>query len=149
MTKMSGARFFAETLHGYGVSHVFFMPVITISAMKEMEALGIKRVMTHGEKAAAYMADGYARVSGKTGICMAQSVGAANLAAGLQDPYLAGSPVLAVTGRRPEGEQQRHAYQEVDHRGPFSAVTKYSAKVTSVEALPQALRQALRESVSG
>ena len=63
----------------------------------EMEAIGIRRVLTHSEKGAAYMADGYARVAGRPSICMAQSVGAANLAAGLQDSFLGGSPVIALT----------------------------------------------------
>ena len=87
MSKMTGGRFIAETFHGYGITHVFFMPVIIPRALLEMETLGIKRIMAHGEKAAAYMADAYARVSRRAGICMAQSVGAANLAAGLQDAY--------------------------------------------------------------
>lgn len=149
MARMSGGRFIAETLKGYGTTHVFFMPVFGIRALKEIEELGMRRVMVHGEKPAAYMADGYARVSGRPGICMAQAVGAANLAAGLQDPYLAGSPVIAMTGRRPQAHQQRHAYQEVDHVGPFSAVTKYSNAITHIDQLPLALRQAFRESVSG
>ncbi|NKB49012.1 MAG: thiamine pyrophosphate-binding protein [Alphaproteobacteria bacterium] len=149
MAKMTGARFLAETLHGYGATHVFFMPVFGIRALQEIEALGMTRVMVHSEKPAAYMADGYARIAGRAGVCMAQAVGAANLAAGLQDPFLAGSPVIAMTGRRGQAHQQRHSYQEVDHRGPFEAVTKYSNAITTVEQLPNALRQALRETVSG
>ena len=149
MAKMTGARFIAETLQGYGVTTVFFMPVFGIRALQEIEELGMRRVMVHGEKPAAYMADGYARIAGHPGICMAQAVGAANLAAGLQDPYLAGSPVIAMTGRRSQAFQQRHAYQEVDHRGPFAAVTKYSNAITHVDQLPLALRQAFREAVSG
>ena len=139
----------AETLDGYGVTHVFFVPVIIQRAMLEMEKLGIKRILTHGEKAAAYMADGYARASHKPGICAAQNVGAANLAAGLQDPFLAGSPVLAITGRKPRISQHRNSYQEVDHLRPFSAVTKYSVPVDTAEQLPFLLRQALREATSG
>ena len=97
--KISGARFIGETLKGYGVTHVFLVMAIFRRTLVELEDLGIQRIVTHSEKAAAYMADGYARMSGKPGICMAQSVGAANLAAGLQDPYLAHSPVIAITGR--------------------------------------------------
>ncbi|MBT3931825.1 MAG: thiamine pyrophosphate-binding protein, partial [Rhodospirillaceae bacterium] len=149
MTKMTGSRFLAETLKGYGLSHVFFMPVFGIGVLKEIEELGMRRIMVHGEKPAAYMADGYARIAGHPGVCMAQAVGAANLAAGLQDPYLAGSPVIALTGRRSQAYQQRHAYQEVDHRGPFEAVTKYSNAITNIDQLPRALRQAFREAVSG
>jgi acetolactate synthase-1/2/3 large subunit len=149
MPMMTGGRFMAETLHGYGVTHVFFVPVIIQRAMLEMEKLGIKRILTHGEKAAAYMADGYARASHRIGVCAAQNVGAANLAAGLQDPFLGGSPVLAITGRKPRISQHRNSYQEIDHLRPFSAVTKYSVPVDSAEQLPFLLRQALREATSG
>jgi hypothetical protein len=58
-----------------------------------MEDMNIRRVMTHGEKAAAYVADGYDQASGISEICMVQTVGDANLAAGLQDEYLAGSDI--------------------------------------------------------
>ncbi|MFZ4658728.1 MAG: thiamine pyrophosphate-binding protein [Caldilineaceae bacterium] len=62
MPTMTGARFLAETVHGYGLTHLFFMPYIAPRALMEMEKLGIRRIQTHGEKAAAYMADAYARV---------------------------------------------------------------------------------------
>ena len=149
MPNMTGARFIAETVHGYGITHVFFMPYIGPRALMEMEHLGIKRVQTHGEKAAAYMADAYARVKRAPSLCMAQSVGALNLAAGLQDAYLACSPVIALTGRENQRNQQRHAYQEVEHGNPFSAVTKYSAFVATPEQLPFYLRQAFRAATSG
>ena len=97
---ISGAQFIAETVSGYGVTHIFFVSAILRTALVEMERLGIRRVLTHSEKAAAYMADGYARVSHRPGVCMSQSVGAANLAAGLQDAYLGLSPVIAITGRK-------------------------------------------------
>ncbi len=146
---MTGAQFLAETLHGYGVSHYFFMPVSVPEAMPEFDRVGITPVMAHTEKGAAYMADGYARLSGKIGVCGAQSVGALNLAAGLQDARLGCSPVLALTGRLSNLSQHRHAYQELDHMGPFGAVTKYSVPVTCVDELPVFLRQALREATSG
>lgn len=149
MTQMSGGKFLAETMHGYGVSHFFFMPVIVADAMPEMERLGITRVMAHSEKPAAYMADGYARASRSVAFCGAQSVGANNLAAGLQDAYLASSPVVALTGRLPQELQDRWAYQEVDHTSPFSAVTKYSSRVNSTDQLPMFLRQAIREATTG
>ena len=139
----------AETMKGYGVTHFFFVPVIARNAMIEMEKLGIRRIMTHGEKSAAYMADGYARASNRVGVCMAQSVGAVNLAAGLQDAYLGLSPVVAITGHRPLMHQYRNSYQEVGHLQPFSAVTKYSVVVDSVEQLPHLLRQAFRDATSG
>jgi acetolactate synthase-1/2/3 large subunit len=98
MPKMTGSRFFAEMMKGYGVSHIFFVPTFMHKGLAEMEDMPIRRIMVHGEKAAAYMADGYARASGKPGICMAQVVGATNLAAGLRDGYMAGSPIIALTG---------------------------------------------------
>ncbi len=149
MPKMTGAKLLADTVHGYGITHVFFMPYIAPRALMEMEYLGIKRVQTHGEKAAAYMADAYARVKRAPGLCMAQSVGAVNLAAGLQDAWLSCSPVVAITGREWQGHQLRHAYQEVDHMAPFSAVTAYSAYVARPEELSHHLRQAFRAATSG
>jgi acetolactate synthase-1/2/3 large subunit len=147
--KMTGGRFIAETFKGYGVTHVFFVEAILRQALVEMEALRIKRVLTHSEKAAAYMADGYAKISRKPGICMAQSVGAANLASGLQDPYLGLSPVIAITGRKPPIAQYRNAYQEILHGPIFEPVTKYNVSVDAVDQLPYMLRQAFREATSG
>jgi acetolactate synthase-1/2/3 large subunit len=138
-----------QMMQAYGVTHAFYMPMIVTRALVEMEKVGIRRIMTHGEKAAAYMADGYARAAHRAGVCMAQNVGAANLAAGLQDAYLAGSPVIAITGRRTPMQQYRHSYQEIDHVQPFAAVTKYNVLVDSVEQLPLLLRQAFREATSG
>ena len=91
------------------------------------------------------MADGYARASGKVGVCMAQSVGAANLAAGLQDAYLARSPVVAFTGHKAIPELQRNAYQEIAHPALFQSVTRFSANVEDASQLPLLLRQAFRE----
>lgn len=147
--RMSGGRFIAETFSLYGVTHVFYVEAILRSALVEMERLGIKRVLTHSEKAAAYMADGYARISRKPGVCMAQSVGAANLAAGLQDPYLGLSPVIALTGRKPFISQYRNAYQEILHHRMFEPVTKYNVSVDVLEQLPYLLRQSFREATSG
>ena len=149
MSQMTGAKFMADMFKAYGVTHVFLVPAILRRALAEMDLIGIKRVITHGEKAAAYMADGYARASGKPGICMAQSVGAANLAAGLQDAYLGLSPVIALTGHKRTDEQYRNAYQEIEHSKPFASVTKFSAVVDNAEQLPQLLRQAFREATTG
>jgi len=147
--KMSGARFIAEMFKGYGVTHVFFVEAILRRGLVEMETLGINRVLTHSEKAAAYMADGYARTSHRPGICMSQSVGGANLASGLQDPYLGLSPVIAISGRKPPIAQHRNAYQETDHYTMFGPVTKYNVIVETIEQLPYLLRQAFREANSG
>ena len=146
---ITGARFIAETLKGYGVTHVFYVDAILRKTMVDLEELGIRRVITHSEKAAAYMADGYARASGRPGICMAQVVGALNLAAGLRDAWLAHSPVLAFTGGRDPKTKFRKVYQEVDDVPAFETVTKWNATVDAVERIPDMVRQAFRAAVSG
>ena len=149
MPKITGARFIAETFERYGVTHVFFMPEILKTVLAEMGKLSINRILTHNEKAAAYMADGYARASHQPGVCFAQSVGSANLAAGLQDAYLGLSPVIAITGRRTSLAKQQHSYQEIEHTPLFQPVTKFNVSVDRAEDLPFFLRQAFREATSG
>ncbi len=149
MAEMTGFRYIAEMLHGYGIRAVFHVPYVLDGALVEMEKLGIRRVRCHSEKAAAYMADGYARIARGPGIAMAQSVGAANLAAGLQDAWLACSPVIAVTGRWMPHYLYRQAYQEIDHRPLYDPVTKFNAYVDDAEQLPFLMRQAFREATTG
>lgn len=149
MPEMTGFRLIAEMLHGYGIRTVFHVPYVLDGALVEMEKLGIRRIRCHSEKAAAYMADGYARVARGPGIAMAQSVGAANLAAGLQDAWLACSPVIAFTGRWMPHYLYRQAYQEIDHRPLYDPVTKFNAYVDDVEQIPFLLRQAFREATTG
>jgi acetolactate synthase-1/2/3 large subunit len=148
--KITGAQLLAEMLAGYGVSHVFMVPAVLRRTFAEMERrTSIARIHTHGEKAAAYMADGYARASGKPGVCMAQVVGALNLAAGLRDAYLAHSPVLAFTGGRDAKTKFRKVYQEIDDVPAFEPVTKWNATVDAVERFPDMVRQAFRVATSG
>jgi acetolactate synthase-1/2/3 large subunit len=109
----------------------------------------IKRLHVHGEKAAAYMADGYARASGRPGICMAQVIGALNLAAGLRDAWLAHAPVIAMTGGREPKTKFRKVYQEIDDMPAFEPVTKFNATVDDVARFPDMVRQAFRTAVTG
>jgi acetolactate synthase-1/2/3 large subunit len=147
---MTGAQCLAEMLQGYGVSHVFMVPAVLRRTFAELEMrTRIKRIHTHGEKSAAYMADGYARASGKPGICMAQVIGALNLAAGLRDAHLAHSPVIAFTGGRDPKTKFRRVYQEVDDVPAFEPVTKFNATVDDVSRFPDMVRQAFRVAVSG
>jgi acetolactate synthase-1/2/3 large subunit len=150
MAKVMGAQVLAEMLEGYGVTHVFMVPAVLRRTFAEMErSTKIKRIHTHGEKAAAYMADGYARASGRPAVCMAQVVGALNLAAGLRDAWLAHSPVIAFTGGRDPKTKFRNVYQEVDDMPSFEPVTKWNATVDAVERFPDMVRQAFRAAVSG
>lgn len=144
-----GSEFLAEVFAGYNVTHVFYIESILRQTLIELERRNIRRIMTHSEKAAAYMADGYARASRKVGVCMAQSVGAANLASGLQEAYLAKSPVLAITGKKPSMYRYRHAYQEIDHWPLFEPTSKFNTSIEHASELPQAIRQLFREAVTG
>jgi len=148
--KMTGAQCLADMLKGYGVTHVFHVPAVLRTTFAEMERrTDIKRLHVHGEKAAAYMADGYARASGKPGICMAQVIGALNLAAGLRDAWLAHAPVIAMTGGREPKTKFRKVYQEIDDMPAFEPVTKFNATVDDVARFPDMVRQAFRTAVTG
>jgi acetolactate synthase-1/2/3 large subunit len=147
---MAGAECLAEMLKGYGVTHLFMVPAVLRRTFAELERRSsIARIHTHGEKSAAYMADGYARATGKPGICMAQVIGALNLAAGLRDAWLAHSPVIAFTGGREPKTKFRKVYQEIDDLPAFEPVTKFNATVDDVARFPDMIRQAFRVAVSG
>ncbi len=146
---VTGAEYLARSLAANGTSHVFFIDAVLRRTLIELGTLGVQRVLGHSEKAVAYMADGYARIAGRPGVCFAQSVGAANLASGLQDAYLGRVPVIAMTGHKQPSMQHRNAYQEIPHQPMFSSVTKFSARVDAASDLPRLMRQAWRESMSG
>src|ERR1044071_3525354 len=132
--KMSGAECLADMLKGYGVSYVFHVPAVLRKTFAVMETrTDIKRLHVHGEKAAAYMADGYARATGKPGICAAQVIGALNLAAGGRDPKT----------------KFRKVYQEIDDVPAFEPVTKFNATIDDVARFPDMVRQAFRVATSG
>ena len=115
---LSGGDMLIRALQDEGVEYLFGYP--GGAALHIYDAIfkqqRIEHILVRHEQAATHMADGYARVSHRPGIAMAQSVGAANLAAGLQDAYLAVSPVIAMTGRWTPMYLYRHAYQEIDRR---------------------------------
>src|ERR1051326_5463477 len=145
---MNGAEWLARALAGTGMSHVFFVESVMRRTLLQLSDHGVKPVLAHSEKGAAYMADGYARVARRPGICMAQSVGAANLASGLQDPWLGRSPVIALTGHKEPPFQHRNSYQEIPHAPLFSAVTKFSSPVYATTELPRLLRHAWRAALA-
>jgi acetolactate synthase-1/2/3 large subunit len=149
LARTTAARYIAELLRGYGVSAIFFVPTILSRTLAAMDDLPIKRVLTHGEKAAAYMADGYARASRRPGICAAQAIGAANLAAGVRDAFMAHSPVITLTGGRIGQQKYKGAYQEIDDYPIFRQVTKANFEVDVAHRLPDLMRQAFREATSG
>jgi len=145
---LNGAEWLARALASTGMSHVFFVESTLRRTLLALTDVGVKPILAHSEKAAAYMADGYARVAKRPGICMAQSVGAANLSAGLQDPYLGRAPVIAFSGRKEPSFQHRNSYQEITHAPLFAAVTKFSTPVESTSELPRLLRHAWRAAMA-
>jgi acetolactate synthase-1/2/3 large subunit len=138
-----------EFMKAYGVSTYFFMPSMLSHMLAVMDDYPIRRIMTHGEKAAVYMADGYARASGKPGICGAQAIGASNLAAGLRDAHMAHSPVISLVGGRFAEQKYRFPYQEIDDFSMFECTTKANYQVDVADRIPDMMRQAFREATSG
>ena len=150
MARMTAAQFIADTFASYGVTNLFFVPVMLSQTLAEIERrTSIQRIMTHGEKSAVYMADGYARASGRPGVCMSQCIGTANLAAGLRDAHLSCTPMIAITGGAFSHTRDRHTYQQVEDMPLFKPVTKYSAHVDDIARLPDVLRQAFRAATTG
>jgi acetolactate synthase-1/2/3 large subunit len=149
MAKTTGAKLFAEIMQGYGITHVFYVPQVVSKALVAMEDMPIRRVVAHSEKAAGYMADGYARARGGPGVAMAQPIGASNLASGLRDAYMGCSPVIAISGGPAPSSRYRHSYQEVEDFDQFNGVTKSNVNVDSPSRLPDLMRQAFRTAVSG
>ena len=149
MSKISGASIISRMLQGYGVTHVFYVPTILMRSLAEMDSLKIKKILTHSEKAAAYMADGYARASGKPGLCLAQQIGATNLLSGLRDAFMANSPVIAITGGSTNDSKYRNAYQEVEEFKQFDSMTKFNAEVNDTNRLPDLIRQSFRVATTG
>lgn len=149
MKKMTGAEFIAETLKSKGIDHVFYEELAFYFTTKQLEKYGIRNILAHSEEAAGYMADGYARTTNKTGVCMSQAIGSANLAASVHDAYLGNTPVVALTGFKPDSGFQKNGYQESDHRAHFSGVTKYNQQTVDAQQLPHLLRQCFREASTG
>ena len=149
MPRMTGSRYFAEAMRGHGVTHLFYMNTILLQGMDEINKVGVTKVVTHGEKAAAYMADGFARASHRPGICLAQDIGSTNLAAGVRDAHMACSPVIAITGGQSDQARYRHAYQNAEDFTAWDGITKANYQVETVHRFPDLLRQAFRTATSG
>ena len=149
MAKTTGSKVLADMFKAYGITHVFYVPQVISTALVAMEDLGIRRVVAHSEKGAAYMADGYARAKGAPGVCLSQPIGASNLASGLRDAFMAHAPVIAISGGPMPASRYRYAYQEVEDFGQFDCVTKANYNVDTVGRLPDMIRQAFRDATTG
>jgi acetolactate synthase-1/2/3 large subunit len=146
---MKAFEYLAKMIKEYGITHVFYQELMLPKTLLKLEELGVRTIFAHNELPAGYMADGYARITNRPGICAAQSIGAANMAASLHDAYLGTSPVIAFTGKKAPAFQYRNAYQESLHHSMYEAVTKANMAIDDASALPHVVRQAFREVVTG
>jgi acetolactate synthase-1/2/3 large subunit len=150
--KMSGAKAIVECLLEQGVDTVFGYPGGMILPLYDAlhDTPTLRHVLTVHEQGAAHAADGYARASGRVGVCIATSgPGATNLVTGLATAYMDSVPVVAITGQVPTDVIGQDAFQEIDIVGMTMAVTKHNFQVKDVNKLPEIIRYAFRIARSG
>lgn len=149
---LSGAEIVIECLKEQGVDTVFGYPGSTV--LNIYDALyrhpEIRHFVTSHEQGAAHAADGYARSTGKTGVCFATSgPGATNLVTGIATAYMDSIPLVAITANVCVNSLGKDSFQEVDIAGIVMPVTKHSMIVKDVSVLAESLRRAFRIASSG
>ncbi|MFP4278274.1 MAG: acetolactate synthase 2 catalytic subunit [Wenzhouxiangella sp.] len=143
---ISGAQLFVRCLKELGVETVFGYPGGAIMPIYDaLPNSGITHILTRHEQGAALAADGFARVSGKVGVCMATSgPGATNLVTGLANSFLDSVPVVAITGQVATPLMGTDAFQEVDVFGITLPIVKHSYIIRNAEDIPRVLAEAFR-----
>ena len=154
MAEYTGAEVLVKALAKEGVEHVFGISGHGIVAL--MEALrtedGIGFFSTRHEENAAHMADGWARATGRIGVCCSTvGSGAANLASGLYEAYADSSPVLAITAnvQRPLSYPFVGALEDLDSLAFYRPITKWNAAVHDGSRIPELVHRAFREALTG
>ncbi|AEC01558.1 biosynthetic-type acetolactate synthase large subunit [Parasphaerochaeta coccoides] len=145
--EMNGARIIIECLHEQGVDTVFGYPGGAVLPLYDaLFRYGkMKHILTTHEQGASHAADGYARSTGKVGVCIATSgPGATNLVTGLATAYMDSSPVVALTGNVAVPLLGRDSFQEVDITGITMPITKHNFIVKDVKELAHTVRLAFR-----
>jgi acetolactate synthase-1/2/3 large subunit len=150
-TRLTGSEILWATLVGEGVTEVFGYPGGAIlPAYDALRKFPIRHVLVRHEQGAAHMADGYARASGKVGVCVATSgPGATNLVTGIATAMLDSVPIVCITGNVSSKVLGTDAFQEVDITGITLPVTKHNFLVSKAEDLAPAIRQAFQIARSG
>lgn len=148
---LTGAQYLAQALKDEGVELVFGYPGgAVLEIFDSLAAAGMKYVVTRHEQGAAFAADGYARATGRVGVCIATSgPGATNLVTGLAGAHMDSVPVVAVTGQVHSRLLGTDAFQEADTFGITTPVTKHNYLVKSPDELPQVIRQAFHIAGTG
>ncbi|MFH0848659.1 MAG: biosynthetic-type acetolactate synthase large subunit [archaeon] len=158
MTRMSGSEALFEALRREEVRVAFGIPGGVIMSFydalyrlnKQADTSGIRHILARHEQSAAHMADGYARASGRTGVCVATSgPGATNLVTGITTAHMDSSPIVAITGQVARDFVGKDAFQETDIVGVATSVTKYAFQVTSASEIPVVVRSAFHIANSG
>ena len=148
---MKGAEFLVKALEHEGVEIIFGYPGGAI--MPVYDALldsKIRHILVRHEQAAALAADGYARATGKVGVCMATSgPGATNLVTGIANAYMDSIPMVAITGQVATSLMGTDAFQEVDIFGITMPVVKHSFLAKTAAELPRIVHEAFRIARSG
>ncbi|ACT05031.1 acetolactate synthase, large subunit, biosynthetic type [Dickeya chrysanthemi Ech1591] len=148
---MNGAQWVVQALRAQGVETVFGYPGGAI--MPVYDALydgGVEHLLCRHEQGAAMAAIGYARSTGKVGVCIATSgPGATNLITGLADALLDSVPIVAITGQVGSALIGTDAFQEIDVLGLSLACTKHSFLVESIDSLPEIMAEAFAVARSG
>ncbi len=151
--KLSGAEILVRTLIEQGVDVVFGYPggqVINIYDRLYEHQDDIKHILVAHEQGASHAADGYARTTGKVGVCIATSgPGATNLVTGIATAYLDSVPMVAITGNVSNDLIGRDSFQEVDITGITMPITKHNFFVNKVSKLADTLREAFKLAKSG
>ncbi len=144
MVEMSGARAFVEALGREGVETLFGVTGGAILPIcDELWSSDLRFVVARHEQGAVHMADGFARASGRVGVCLATSgPGATNLVTGVATANIDSSPVVAFTGQVPLSMVGTDAFQEVDIIGITASATKYNLQVRSPSEIPHAVKSA-------
>ncbi len=142
--KLSGSRIIIEMLIEQGVDTVFGYPGGAIMPLYDtLYDAPLRHVLTVHEQGSAHAADGYARASGRVGVCIATSgPGATNLVTGLATAYMDSSPVVAITGQVGTPLLGRDAFQEIDITGLTMPITKHNFLVRNISDLAETIRSA-------
>ncbi|HJR15802.1 MAG TPA: thiamine pyrophosphate-binding protein, partial [Gemmatimonadales bacterium] len=142
---LTGAQILCRSLLEEGVDVLFGYPGGAIMPFYHAlpEFPGLRHVLVRHEQAAAHAADGYARATGRAGVCVATSgPGATNLVTGLATANMDNTPVVAITGQVARAMMGRDAFQETDIIGITQPITKHSRLVEDVEEIEEAVREA-------
>ncbi|WP_421840663.1 acetolactate synthase 2 catalytic subunit [Marinobacter algicola] len=149
---MNGAQHILDAFHRHNISTVFGYPGGCIMPLYDalVDDVGVEHVLCRHEQACALAADGYARASGKLGVCIATSgPGATNLITGVANAHRDSIPMLVITGQVPSGLIGTDAFQETDVLGMTLGIVKHSYLVDDADSMPAIMEEAMELAQSG